>query len=253
MTNLQQAANPQQQLWQQRLLLGVPALVGGLLAAAVVGAGAVPQWMRLQADSQELQRLQDLQRQLPLLRAQLDRTRLDQQQAELRQRRILELIQGSGEFATFLAQLDREAARHRVQLDLFEPVAAAPAAAEPARKAGAKPDDKAPPPPKPPLEAAGLQAERMLVRARGSYPALLTFLQAVEQLSVLVASSDFALTRVEPPRSGAGQAEAASAAPVLTELKVLFTYYKAPPDGLKPPPAKSPPAQPAATKPPKAP
>jgi type IV pilus assembly protein PilO len=252
MTNLQQAANPQQQLWQQRLLLGVPALVGGLLAAAVVGAGAVPQWMRLQADSQELQRLQDLQRQLPLLRAQLDRTRLDQQQAELRQRRILELIQGSGEFATFLAQLDREAARHRVQLDLFEPVAAAPAAAEPARKAGAKPDDKAPPPPKPPLEAAGLQAESMLVRARGRYPELLSFMRAVEALSVLVVSSDFALVRIEPP-AASGQPAAASTAPLLTELKVRFTYYKAPPDGLKPPPAKSPPAQPAAAKPPKAP
>lgn len=249
MTNLQDVVNQQQQLWQQRLLLGVPAITGGLLAALVVGAGAVPQWVRLQADSQELQRLQELQRQLPLLRGQLDRTRLDQQQAELRQRRILELIQGSGEFATFLAQLDREAARHRVQLDLFEPVAAAPVAAEPTKKAGAKPDDKAPPPPKPPLEAAGLQAESMLVRARGPYPELLSFMRAVEQLSVLVASSEFALTRIEPPRSGAAQPAAASTAPPLTELKVRFTYYKAPPDGLKPPPKAKPPN----AKPPQAP
>jgi type IV pilus assembly protein PilO len=246
MTNLQEAVNPQQQRWQQRLLLGVPALLGGLLAAAVVGAGVVPQWMRLQADNQELQRLQDLQRQLPLLRDQLDRTRLDQEQAEQRQRRILELIQGSGEFATFLAQLDREAARHRVQLDLFEPVAAAPVAATPA-KPKAKPDDKAPPP-KPPLEAAGLQAERMLVRARGGYPQLLSFLRAVEQLSVLVAASEFSLSRIEPRPAGGQPAAAAAAAPLLTELKVLFTYYKAPPDGIKPPPPKLPPA----AKPPKA-
>ena len=248
MTNLQEAANPQQQRWQQRLLLGVPAALGGVLAAVVVGAAVVPQWMRLQADSQELQRLQDLQRQLPLLRAQLDRTRFDQEQAQQRQGRILELIQGSGAFATFLAQLDREAARHRVQLDLFEPVAAAPVVAQPAKKAGgkagAKADEKAPPPPKPPLQAAGLQAESMLVRARGRYPELLSFLRAVEQLSVLVVSSDFALVRIEPP-AASDQPAAASAAPLLTELKVRFTYYKAPPEGLKPPPAaQSPPAQP---------
>lgn len=243
MTNLQASVSPQQQLLRQRLLIGVPIAVGGLLAAVVIGALVVPQWLRLRTDSERLDELLALQQRIPLLRGQLDQTAQNQEKAERQQRRILNLIEGSGEFLTFLSQIDREATRAAVQLELYEPVPPQPAAAEaqPAQQPGAP---AAPPPPKPPLEEAGLSSERVLLTARGNYPSLLSFLRAVEKLSLLAVPSQFTMALVERPGAPQTGGTAASKA-TIPELKLLLTYYKAPEGGLKPPPPP-PPAAPAA-------
>jgi len=229
MTNFQQAANREQQLIQQRLLLGIPIGIGAVLAALVFGAAVVPQWLTLRANRERIDQIDDLEQRLPLLRDQLARTSTDQEQASRRRQQILSLIQGSGEFNTFLAQLDREARTHRVQLDLFEPVAA-PAPEPPAEAPanGESGGDAAPP--KPPLEAAGLSKETVLLTAQGPYPNLLAFVRAVERLSLLVVPSNFAISLVELP-TPAGAPEPAADAPKRTapQLKLLLTYYTAPP------------------------
>ena len=245
MTNLQAAANRSQFIWRRRALLGAPVLLGALLAAAITTFQTAPSWMRLQAASATVEKLEALQRRIPILRSQLLVIRTNQEQAEQRQRRVLQLIEGSGEFTTFLAQLDREAARNGLKLELFEPVAAVPAAAAPAdkgaaKRANSKGDEAAqPPPPQDPLQAAGLAAERVLLSARGSYPSLLGFLRSVEQLSLLVVPSDFSLERVTvSPAASAGSAggsSGAAAAPgkaTIPEMKLVFTYYRTPPSGL---------------------
>jgi len=233
MTNLQEAANPQRQLLQQRLLLGLPIALGGLVAVAITGALTIPQWLRLQENSAKIQQLQELQQRIPLLRAQLDRTRTDQQQAERKTAQVLQLIEGSGEFITFLAQLDREASRNGLQLELFEPVVAVPPPAEPP-KGGNQNKEAPPPPPETPLEQAGLSAERVLLTARGRYPNLLAFMRSMEQLSLLVVPSDFSLELVEVGAAPGGAGPDA-AKPTIPEMKLALTYYKAPAGGLKPP------------------
>ena len=136
---------------------------------------------------------------------------------------MLRLIEGSGEFVTFLAQLDAEAARQGVQLDLYEPVAAAEA----------KKGETAPSPPASPMEAAGLKAQRVLLTARGSYPSLLAFMRATENLNVLVSQSNMSLALVDPAKSGAQAAPPVGTAvpgsgpvPAKTELKLLLTSYQ---------------------------
>ncbi len=243
MTNLQEAANPQRQLLQQRLLLALPIALGSLVAVAITGALTVPQWLRLQANSAKLQQLQELQRRIPLLRAQLDRTRTDQQQAERKKAQVLQLIEGSGEFVTFLAQLDREATRNGLQLELFEPVAAAPPPADPPKGGNKGKQQAPPPPPKAPLEQAGLSAEKVLLTARGRYPNLLGFMRSMEKLSLLVVPSDFSLQLVD-----LGGAAATGAKPTIPEMKLALTFYKAPAGGLKPAAAPVP-ANPAKTNP----
>ncbi|SBO43759.1 hypothetical protein [Cyanobium sp. NIES-981] len=250
MTNLQASVSAQQQLRRQRLLLGVPIAVGAVLAAAVVGAVLVPQWLRLRTDSERLSELQALQERLPLLRQQLDQSARDQEKADLQQRKILSLIEGSGEFLTFLSQIDREATRSGVQLELYEPVPAQPPAPEappatpPAQPGGTQPP---PAPPKSALEEAGLSSERVLLTARGNYPSLLAFLRAVEKLSLLAVPSQFTMALVDKPGVPAVAQPGGGAAvkPTVPELKLLLTYYKAPEGGLKPPP----PSRPAAPAP----
>jgi len=243
MTNLQEAANAQQLRWRQRVLFGLPIAVGGLLAAAVTGLYTVPQWLGLQASSARYQQLEGLRQQLPLLRDQLAKSGQQIESNERRQRNLLRLIEGSGELSTFLAQLDLEASRHGVQLELFEPTTLAaptPAQAEPAprgRANGAAPAPADPAAaPKDPLEAAGLEARRVLLSARGRYPNLLAYMRSVEQLSLLVVPSDFSLELIEIPREITGGSAAADAPkPRIPEMKLALTYYRAPAGGLKPP------------------
>ena len=219
MTNLQDVANPNAIKLQQRLLLGVPIGVGAVVTALIVGFGVVPLWLRLQADSERLAQLEELKSRIPLLRAQIAKAAEAKSAAERKQLQVLQLIEGSGEFVTFLAQLDAEAARQGVQLDLYEPVAApAPVPAEEAKK-----DETTPPPPPSPMEAAGLKEQKVLLTARGSYPSLLAFMRATEKLSVLVSQSQMSLAFVDPAKAGA---QAAPQAVAKTELKIMLTYYK---------------------------
>jgi hypothetical protein len=240
MTNLQDGGDRLAIQGQQRLLLGVPIGVGALLAVLLVGVGVVPQWLKLQADGERLAQLEEIQGRLPLLRAQIAKTLETQDSAERRQQKVLQLIEGSGEFSTFLAQLDREAARYGVQLDLYEPMAELPPPTTDGRKA-APTTDQPPPAPRTPLEAAGLKAQKVMLVAKGPYPAVLAFLRGTEKLTVLVSQSNLALAAVEPPAAAAQPATQAGtqagnqgvkvapvAVPVVakTELKLMLTYYR---------------------------
>ena len=225
MTNLQDVASPNATKLQQRLLLGVPIGIGAVVAALIIGFGVLPQWLRLQASSERLAQLEEFKAQIPLLRSQIAKTSEDQSAAERKQLQVLQLIQGSGEFVTFLAQLDAEAARHGVQLDLYEPVAAL----APVPAAEAKKGEQAPPPPASPMEAAGLKEQKVLLTARGSYPSLLAFMRATEKLSVLVSQSSLSLAVVDPAKSGAPASQPSVDVPpaaAKTELKLMLTYYK---------------------------
>ena len=225
MTNLQDVASPNATKLQQRLLLGVPIGIGAVVTALIIGFGVVPQWLRLQADSARLAQLEELKSRIPLLRSQIAKTAEAKTAAERKQLQVLQLIQGSGEFVTFLAQLDAEAARHGVQLDLYEPVAAL----APVPAAEAKKGEQAPPSPASPMEAAGLKEQKMLLTARGSYPSLLAFMQATEKLSVLVSQSSLSLAVVDPAKSGAPASQPSVDVPpaaAKTELKLMLTYYK---------------------------
>ena len=229
MTNLQDVASPNATKLQQRLLLGVPIGIGAVVSVLIIGLGVLPQWLRLQVSSESLAQLEEFKARIPLLRSQIAKTYEEQSAAERKQLQVLQLIQGSGEFATFLAQLDAEAARHGVQLDLYEPVAA-PA---PVPGAEAKKGEQAPPPPASPMEAAGLKEQKMLLTARGSYPSLLAFMRATEKLSVLVSQSNLSLAVVDPAKSGDQVAPPVGTAvpgggrvAVKTELKLMLTYFK---------------------------
>ena len=176
------------QLRREQVLLGAPVLLGVLLAAGLGGLAVLPRWQQLQADQQELLVLEEQRERLPLLRRQLDSLEQQRQQADRRNAEILGLIAGSGELATFLAQLSEQAAQTGVQLDGYEPVQAV---APPVSKGKSKKaEDQAP---SDPLLAPGLQKTAVLLSARGSGPQLLDFLRRLERLSLLVVQSDLSL------------------------------------------------------------
>lgn len=185
MTNFQASGGPR---WFNRelVLLAAPALLGALLAAALGGTLVLPRWAEVQRDQQLLEQLEAQKQRLPLLRRQLDTLEQQRAEAETRNAQIVSLIAGSGDLNTFLAQLSQQAASSGVQLDGYEPIAAAPPP-----KGGSK--EKTPAPPPDPLVAPGLSKTSVLLTARGSGPQLLDFLRRLERLSLLVVQSDLSL------------------------------------------------------------
>ena len=209
MTNPQAPAGEEPSLAGSRLsprqLLLLPLALGGVVALALLGGWVIPQLQKLNEANQRQAQKQATAAGIPLLRQQLDQTITATQRAEVQQARLLALIAGSGDLATFLTQVDRQALRHGVQLDVLQP-------AKPKGVPGeaAPPTPAAPAEPPDPLAGAGLQATQMQLKAVGTYPNLLGFIRAMERLSLLVRQSGFTLQQVGPT---AGQAPAAADSP----------------------------------------
>ena len=238
MTNLQgNAPNP----WIARLLLWLPTSAGALLAALVLALGTFPLMTQLQVQGRQEQEKLAQEQRLPELRSALLRIGEQQRLAESQQQRLLQLIAGSGDLVTFMAQADREARRTGVELQLYEPnnqaadAAAADAAqgADPlkAQDAGTREKlDKAAGDQKQaageansdPMLKVGLKRNQLLLSARGSYVNLLQFVQALEKLSLLVVQSNLSLNAAEVAKDSK-ISTAASANSI--ELKMTVTLY----------------------------
>jgi len=243
----------QNSVLMRRLLFWLPLGGGGLLALLVLLVGALPLFNVLQVQTSQQRDQLDQEQRLPLIRADLARVSAQQLTAERQQRQLLTLIAGSGDLDTFLAQVDNEAQRHGVQLQLFEPTSALPAAdgeeADPLKAqtkgtrqqrqsqqrakqaaSAAKSSD--------PLRKAGLNSTLLLLTARGRFPQLLAFLRGMEALSLLVvylppgSSGGFSLGQpvvdrvATAPVPSTGTQAAAPPAGVV-ELKMAIALYSA--------------------------
>lgn len=247
MTNLQEGIKPPSPALRIGLLAGLPIAAGAVLSGLVFFGGVWQPWSSLRQNQVQLDELREMERRLPLLRVQRLRQIEDTEKIRKQQSNLLQLIAGSGDFDTFMAQLNREASASGIQLDVFEPVAppAAPAAAEgappapgqPAQGKAAADPNAPPPPPQDPLEASGLVKATTLLSARGRYPNLLDFLRRLERLGLLVVQSDLNVALRE------ASAPAAANSPPLADLKLNLSLYREGDPAPKPPkPPK--PAQP---------
>ncbi len=238
MTNLQ-AQEPLTRLQsfftRERVLWGVPALVGGLAALGIGGFLALPSWQKLQDDRAQVSRLTALLQQVPQLKNRIERAHLRHSTAQVLQSKLLSVIAGSGDISTFMAQIGAEASRSGVQLDSYEPnQTAAPAQPGPTPIPIPTPIKPASPPeaqkasePPDPLLAPGLQKTSLLITAHGSAPNVLTFLRRLESLSLLVVQSDLSLKQ-QPSASPTGSTPASAAIPAAlstTTLKLTLTLY----------------------------
>lgn len=204
------------------LLLVLPLSAGGVLAVLLLLVWVVPQLQRLNTDQQRLAAMEQQARRLPLLRAQLQQTMAAQERAEGQKRQLLALIAGSGSLQTFMAQVDREAQRHGVVLDVLQPQAPAPPPAangKPAAGGAAAEAAAAPASGCPNLASEGLTTTRQSLAARGRYPNLLAFMRGLERLSLLVVQCDLVL---EQPAPKPASTDAKAARPTIDPMLLRF-------------------------------
>ena len=195
----------------ERAAFWLPLSVGALVAALLGGALVAPQWQQWQEGQARLATLRASEAQVPLLRRQVAVQLEQQAKAEHQQELLVQLIGGTGDLATVLAQVDRVAGLTGVQLDLYEPQGAAP---EPPAKAGSASQEKPAPPPPDPLAVEGLERQTVLLAAKGSFPQVLDFLRRMERLNLLVVQSDLQLA-LEDLNNGAPATPAQGKQPAL--------------------------------------
>jgi type IV pilus assembly protein PilO len=246
----------------------LPLGIGTAVAVAVAMAGLLPQWSKYQTAERRLEELRALEAQLPLLEQQLQSERQRYQGAQRQQGLVLQLIAGSGNLSTLMAELDRIAMTSAVELTLVEPhtttSAANSAHAGPSRqdltpdqsdtklkdiqplktdpKNASNPGQK-PQPQSDPLETQGLRRQTLLISARGRFPDLLSFMRKLELISVLAVQSNLQLELENRTNQDAGQskpspglagktAAPARAEPTVTLKLNLNLYSQDSPPGL---------------------
>ena len=219
MTNFQAQPPSRFAVTPERLVLALPALAGGLLAAGLALAWLLPAWQRSGALEQQRQLLKSQGEALAANRARLGRSREGLQQAEADQRKLLQIVAGTDQLDTLLAQLAVEAAAAGVTLESYEPQAA-PAPAPNSKRSKAKGNEA---PPSDPLLVDGELVKReQLVMASGAFPQLLVFLRRIESLSPLAVLRDLNLSHPAPSGDGEDSAE-----PTVLKFN-LSVYSRAP-------------------------
>ena len=204
MTNFQAQPPSRLAVTPERLVLALPALAGGLLAAGLALAWLLPAWQRNGALEQQRQLLKSQGEALAANRARLGRTREGLQQAEADQRKLLQIVAGTDQLDTLLAQLAVEAAAAGVTLESYEPQVT-PAPAPNSKRSKAKGNEA---PPSDPLLVDGELVKReQLVMASGAFPQLLVFLRRIESLSPLAVLRDLNLSHPAPSGDGEDSAE----------------------------------------------
>ena len=219
MTNFQAQPPSRFAVTPERLVVALPALAGGLLAAGLALAWLLPAWQRNGALQQQRQLLKSQGEALAANRARLGRSREGLQQAEADQRKLLQIVAGTDQLDTLLAQLAVEAAAAGVTLESYEPQAA-PAPAPNSKRSKAKGNEA---PPSDPLLVDGELVKReQLVMASGAFPQLLVFLRRIESLSPLAVLRDLNLSHPAPSGDGEDSAE-----PTVLKFN-LSVYSRAP-------------------------
>jgi len=218
-TNLA-AGSPPLLLSRDRILLGVPLLVGALIAAGIGWFLLRPAQERFVVLETRVEELSALQRQLPLLDRQLVEANAKFAKAQQQQALLLDVIAGKDRIQTFLAMLDQVSRQTGVNIERYEPLAVkkADAAQPPARRNN---KTKAPPPPTDPLLALGYRQSSVVLRVEGQYQSLQRFLQQMEALKILAESSDLNLQA----SGNTSETDDGSPSVARTALSIRLSFY----------------------------
>ncbi len=230
MTNFQlgQNSRPRRLLTPERAVLFLPVLAGAVLAAIVLMVGFVPLSLQIKEKLDVLKEMETKQLDMPFLQQQIDALRRQKQLKIAQKERLLELVAGTTQLRTFLAKLNELAVQEGVAILKVEPKAVerpAPKTVNPATPAA---DATSPPlPPGDPLLAQNLEKRSAALIVQGPFRRIVAFMQQMEQLEVIVITSDLELQLASPNQisrqagSGLGDLDAATN----TTLKLNLSAY----------------------------
>jgi len=211
-------------LTRGRLLVGLPLGLGVVVSAAVVFVAVLPGAQALRALETRRDTLLSLQRSLPGLERQLSQAEAELQDAAEKQALLVGLLSGRDQVQTFLALLNQQAVASGVQMQRYEPLKPPPPTPTEGQsrrnntRSKAKQESETP---EDPLQALGYRKSSVALEVSGPFGGLQTFLQRMEALELLVASSELQLKAVVEKTD----AELAQAAEARTKLTLKLSFY----------------------------
>lgn len=226
MTNLSARKQSQTVSWlsPERALLVLPLLGGAVLAIVMAMFIVTPFWVAKQARQEEVDRLETQERELTELRHRLEDLNDRQLALESQQVRLLQLVAGDAELATFLSELNDLAVQHRVLIESTKPDAlqnsSDPSDAQEESDPVTESDDESAAV-QDALFRQGVQRQSASVIVQGRFPDVDAFLRSLEKLQAFVALSDLTVDVVDAAENGVPQ----------TRLSLRLTVYgRAPAD-----------------------
>jgi len=173
-----------QGLWSwltpERAVLVVPVLVGLGLSVVVLSVGITPLTLRVREQSEVVEELTAKADFVPMLRQQLAVLKHKQEQRDQQLDRLLDLVAGTSELQTFLAELNDMGRFHNVVINTTKPGAVE------RFKATSSAQTTSPTPGGDPLLNRGLEKRSAVLTVTGSFEQVLAFLQSLESLEVFV-------------------------------------------------------------------
>ena len=176
-----------QGLWSwltpERAVLVMPVLAGLVLSMALLSVGITPLTMRVREQNKVVEELTTKADFVPVLRQQLAVLKRSQDEREQQLDRLLDLVAGTSELQTFLAELNDLSRVHNVAINTTKPGAverfkATPDQATPSSASGD------------PLLNRGLEKRSAVLTVTGPFEQVLAFLQSLERLEVFVVISE---------------------------------------------------------------
>ena len=176
-----------QGLWSwltpERAVLVMPVLAGLVLSMALLSVGITPLTMRVREQNKVVEELTTKADFVPVLRQQLAVLKRSQDEREQQLDRLLDLLAGTSELQTFLAELNDLGRVHNVVINTTKPGAverfsATPDQATPRSASGD------------PLLNRGLEKRSAVLTVTGPFEQVLAFLQSLERLEVFVVISE---------------------------------------------------------------
>ncbi len=203
---------------RERLLLGLPILVGGIVAAGFAVVVVMPAQERIAEQQQRIETLREQQLGLPGLMKQTSQADAEALKEKQQQDLLVDLMAGKDKIQTFLAQLSREAKGTGVWLELYEPVDAPSTSS--VQKSSSRELDEESSISQDPMAVRGYEKTAVLLQARASFVSLQAFLRRMETLNFLVEQSDLQLMAI-----ASVQMEDEPPAPALTQLNLRLSFY----------------------------
>jgi len=191
MTNFSRVGR--QGLWSwltpERAVLVVPVLVGLGLSMALLSVGITPLTLRIREQSTVVEQLQTKADFVQVLRQQLAGLMLKQKERDQQLDRLLELVGGTSDLQTFLAELNDMGRSHNVEITTTKPGSVERFKAAPSAQATspAASDD--------PLLNRGLEKRSAVLTVSGPFEQVLAFLRSLERLEVFVVISEMNLRK----------------------------------------------------------
>ena len=188
-------------LTPERAVLVVPVLAGLGLSMVVLSAGVTPLTLRVREQSEVVAQLTQKADFVPVLRQKLAGLKRDQEQRERQLDRLLDLVAGTSELQTFLAELNDLGRIHNVAITTTKPgplerfPKLTPAQAKGQSAPPAAGGGGSGPVVGDPLLNRGLEKRSAALTVTGPFQQVLAFLQSLEQLEVFVVISEMNVQR----------------------------------------------------------